>query len=75
MCLGMPGKIIEIQGVAPLLTAKMSFGGAVKSISLLFCPEAKIGDYCLTHAGNALEIIDEERANETLNLLRELFAA
>ncbi|MFA6565661.1 MAG: HypC/HybG/HupF family hydrogenase formation chaperone [Candidatus Paceibacterota bacterium] len=53
----------------------MNFGGAVKSgISLLACPDAKEGDYCLTHAGSALSVIDEESARETLELLREYSA-
>jgi hydrogenase expression/formation protein HypC len=75
MCLGIPGKIVEITGVAPFCTAKVNFGGAVKSgISLLACPDAKEGDYCLTHAGSALSIIDEKCARETMELLREYSA-
>ena len=71
MGLGVPGKIIEITGVAPFCTAKVSFGGAVKSgISLMACPDAKVDDYCLTHAGSALSVIDEEAANEILEWLR-----
>jgi hydrogenase expression/formation protein HypC len=72
MCLAIPGKIVEISGVAPFCTGKVSFGGAVKSgISLLACPDAKVGDYCLSHAGSALSIIDEKCAHETLQALRE----
>jgi len=67
MCLANPGKIIEITGD----TAKVNFGGAVKSdVSLLACPDAKVNDYCLVHAGIALEIIDEERAQSAIALYR-----
>jgi hydrogenase expression/formation protein HypC len=70
MCLAIPGKIVEITGDEPFRTAKMNFGGAVKSdISLLFCPDAKVGEYCLVHAGNALEVINGELALETITLL------
>ena len=71
MCLALPGEIVEIKGNEPFRTAKVNFGGAIKSdISLLFCPDAKVGEYCLVHAGNALGIIDELEALETINLLR-----
>lgn len=71
MCLALPGKIVDIMGDEPFRTAKVNFGGAIKSdISLLFCPGAKVGEYCLVHAGNALEIIDGALALETITLLR-----
>jgi len=71
MCLGVPGKIVKITGNEPFRTASVNFGGAVKGdISLLFCPDAKVGNYCLTHAGNALEVIDEKLALETITLLQ-----
>ncbi|NQT12829.1 MAG: HypC/HybG/HupF family hydrogenase formation chaperone, partial [Planctomycetes bacterium] len=33
---------------------------------------AKLGDYVLVHTGFAIGIVDEEEAQETLRLLREL---
>ncbi|MCK9351584.1 MAG: HypC/HybG/HupF family hydrogenase formation chaperone [Candidatus Paceibacterota bacterium] len=73
MCLSIPGKIVAIEGNEPFRTAKVNFGGAIKGdISLLFCPGAKVDDYCLTHAGNALEIIDEALALETITLLQSV---
>jgi len=80
MCLGIPGKIVKITvvkkfGEFEFREAKVNFGGAVKSgISLLACPGAKEGDYCLTHAGSALSVIDEKCARETVELLREYSA-
>jgi len=71
MCLAIPGEIVEISENTPMRMAKVNFGGAVKSdISLLFCPLAKINDYCLVHAGIALEVIKEDRAREALFLYR-----
>ncbi len=72
MCLSIPGKIVDITGNAPFFMAKVNFGGAVKSgISLLFCPNAKVSDYCLVHAGSALEIVDEKEACETIAILKK----
>lgn len=55
-----------------LMMAKVNFGGVVREISLTWLPESKIGDYVLAHVGFALNIIDEEDAEETLDLLRQM---
>jgi len=41
-------------------------------ISLLFTPEATVGDYVIVHTGFAIGVLDEEEAQETLRLLAEL---
>jgi hydrogenase expression/formation protein HypC len=35
-------------------------------------PEAQVGDYVIVHVGFALNILDEDEAQETWRLLREL---
>jgi len=73
MCLAVPGKILEItDGDELLKTAKVSFGGAKKTINISFVPEAKVGDYILAHVGFALNIIDEDEAQKTLDYLKEM---
>ncbi len=73
MCLAVPGKIVNIIGDQPLQkTGKVSFGGAVKEVSLAYVPEAKVGDYVIVHVGFALSIIDEEAALQTLADLEEI---
>ena len=73
MCLAVPGKIIEITESDNLLrSAKVSFGGAVKTINISFVPEAKEGDYVLAHVGFALSVIDEDEANKTLEYLKQM---
>lgn len=74
MCLGIPGKIVEIYEVDGLRMGKIDFGGVVKEACLAYVPEAKVGDYTLIHVGFALNIIDEQEALETLSLLREIDA-
>ncbi len=72
MCLGVPGKIVEIYDSLGLRMCKIDFGGAVREACLETLPEAKIGDYTIIHAGFALNILSEEEANETLRMLREI---
>ncbi len=73
MCLAVPGKVIEIQGDDPLLrTARVSFGGLVKSVSLTCVPEATLGDYVLVHVGVAISVVDQEDAEETYSYLRQM---
>lgn len=68
MCLGIPAKIVKIEG--KMATADV--GGVKRSISLQLIDEAKIGDYVILHAGFAIEKIDEKEARETLKILEEI---
>jgi hydrogenase expression/formation protein HypC len=72
MCLGVPGKIIEIFNVNGLKMARVDFGGVMREACLEYIPEAQIGDYTLIHVGFALNLISEEEAQETLALLQEI---
>lgn len=73
MCLAIPGKIVEISGSEPLSkTARVSFGGVVKTVSLAYVPEVEIGDYVVVHVGFALSKIDEDAARETLADLQQI---
>ena len=72
MCLGIPGKIIEIYERNSLQMAKIDFGGISKEACLVYTPEAKVGQYALIHVGFAISIMNEEEAQETLALLREM---
>jgi hydrogenase expression/formation protein HypC len=77
MCLAIPGKLIEISNDSDAIfkSGRVSFDGVIKDISLALVPEAKINDYVLVHVGTAIGIVDENAANETLELLRELEAS
>ncbi len=72
MCLGVPGKIIEIYQANGLSMGKVDFGGVVREACLEYVPEAKVGDYTLIHVGFALNLISEEEAQETLALLSQI---
>lgn len=72
MCLGVPGKIVEIYTAGGLRMGKVDFGGALREACLETLQEAKVGDYTIIHAGFALNLLSEEDAKETLALLREM---
>jgi hydrogenase expression/formation protein HypC len=73
MCLGVPGKIIDIYEKDGLKMAKVDFGGGVaRECCLAYIPEAKVGDYTVIHVGFALNLLSEQEALETLSLLQEI---
>jgi hydrogenase expression/formation protein HypC len=72
VCLGVPGKIIDIYESGGLRMGKVSFGGVIKEVCLAYVPEASVGDYTVIHVGFALTILNEAEALQTLNLLQQL---
>jgi hydrogenase expression/formation protein HypC len=73
MCLAIPGKILEIQAdPSGVRMGKTNFGGIVKQVCLEYTPEVKIGDYVLVHVGFAIGTVDEDEAERTYELLREM---
>lgn len=73
MCLAVPGKIVSIDEKDPVVrSGRVEFGGIVKEVSLACVPEAKIGDYVIVHAGFALNVLDEEQAQITLDYLQQI---
>ncbi len=72
MCLGVPGKIVEIYEKGGLNMAKVDFGGIFREACLDYVPEAKVGDYCVIHVGFAISLLSEEEAKETLDLLKQI---
>lgn len=72
MCLGIPGKIIEIYEMDGVRMGKVDFGGVVKETCLDFLPEIQVGDYTIVHVGFGISQVDEEEAMKTLQMLRDL---
>lgn len=70
MCLAVPMKVISLKEGTGI--AEMS--GVRKEISFMMLPEAKIGDYVIVHAGFAIQKLNEEEAQKTLDLFREMAA-
>ncbi len=68
MCVAVPARIRSIEGDM----AEVEIGGISQRISLRLVPEAKARDYVLVHAGFAIHVIDEQEAQETLELLEAI---
>jgi hydrogenase expression/formation protein HypC len=72
MCLGIPGRIIDIYESDGLLMGKIDFGGVTREACLSYVPEAAVGDYAIIHVGFAISRLSETEAEKTLLVLREL---
>jgi hydrogenase expression/formation protein HypC len=72
MCLGVPGKIVEIYEKGGLKMAKVDFGGVFREACLDYVPDALVGEYCLIHVGFAISVLSESEAMETLDLLKQV---
>jgi hydrogenase expression/formation protein HypC len=72
MCLAIPGKVEEILTEGDVRVGRVNFGGVVKRVCLDYVPEVEVGDYTIVHVGFALSKIDEESAQKTLAVFREM---
>lgn len=73
MCLGVPGRILEVRPNAMGMTmGRVAFGGIEKEVCLAYVPDALEGDYVLVHVGFAISKIDEKEAQEVFRLLEEM---
>ena len=77
MCLGIPGRIIEIVD-AEACIALADFDGVRRKVSLACVvddggrAEDLLGAWVLVHVGFAMSVIDEREAAETLAILAQL---
>ncbi|MFC1639316.1 HypC/HybG/HupF family hydrogenase formation chaperone [Gemmatimonadota bacterium] len=73
MCLGIPGKVVELGDDATMPMGIVDFGGVRRETCLVYVSdEVAVGDYVIVHAGFAISKLDQEEATRTLELLREI---
>lgn len=72
MCLGVPGELIErfVDRGTPM--GRIAVGSITKDVCLALVPEAVPGDFVIVHAGVAIACLDEEAADETLELFAQI---
>ena len=71
MCLGVPMKVLSRDGD----TVVAEVDGVQKEANVMLLGEdVSIGDYVIVHAGFAISRLDEEYAEETIRLMREVFS-
>jgi hydrogenase expression/formation protein HypC len=68
VCLGVPAKVIEIKGKEALVDVM----GSRMLVGTFFVPEVRVGDYVLLHAGQALTVVDEKYAEESIEEWRNV---
>ncbi len=77
MCLGIPGRIVDIIDADEAL-AMVQVGGVRRPVNISFIvddnhpAEACVGEWVLVHVGFAMSRLDEDEAARTLALLQEL---
>ncbi len=78
MCLGIPGRIVEILDEEDLMLAKADVGGVRRNINIGLVhhdgERVEVGDWVLIHVGFAMSKIDEAEANATRQFLETLGA-
>ncbi|MDX3458622.1 HypC/HybG/HupF family hydrogenase formation chaperone [Streptomyces sp. ME02-8801-2C] len=72
MCLGIPGRVLEVHDDAGLRMATVGFGGVRREVCLDYTPGAKVGTYVIVHVGFAITEVDEAEARRTLEVLRAM---
>lgn len=68
MCVAVPVEVIKIKGNEALV----DFGGVRKLVNIDLVYDLKVGDFVLLHAGCAMQKIDKEEAERTLEIFRAL---
>ena len=68
MCLAIPAKITELKDNR---LATVDILGVKGDIALDLTPQAGLGDFVLVHAGFAIEVVDPDYAQETIDLIMQ----
>lgn len=73
MCLTVPGRIVSIEGIEPnARIARVDFGEVERTASLVYTPEAVVGDFVIVQAGFATRRLSPVEAEEALEYHRQL---
>lgn len=73
MCLGIPGRIVELRDDAGFSMGTVDFGGVRREVCLAYVQDdVGIGDYVIVHVGFAISKVDEAEAHRTFEVLREM---
>lgn len=77
MCLGIPGRIVDISSEQQKL-AVVDVGGVRRTVNIACIvderhpPESCVGEWVLVHVGFAMSRVDPEEARRTIELLNQL---
>ncbi len=69
MCLAVPMKVTEL---LPGEKGMVEADGISMEVSMNLLSDVSVGDYVIVHTGFALELIDQDEAEKTIELFREV---
>ncbi len=69
MCLAIPAKVILINENR---MAEVDIHGVTRTVSLSLTPDAELGSWVLIHAGFSIQVVDEEFASESWELIKQI---
>ncbi len=73
MCLGIPGRIIEMRDDRGMPMGTVDFGGVRREVCLTYvADQVRTGDYVVVHVGFAISKVDEEEAGKTFEALKAM---
>ena len=73
MCLGIPGRIVEVHDDHGLSMGTVDFGGVRREVCLAYvADEIEPGDYAIVHVGFAISKVDQAEAKRTFEVLKEM---
>ena len=73
MCLGIPGRVVEMCDDTGLPMGTVDFGGVRREVCLAYVAhDIGIGDYVVVHVGFAISKVDEEEARRSYAILKEM---
>jgi hydrogenase expression/formation protein HypC len=72
MCLGVPGKVIDVFEEDGIRMGTVDFGGIRRNACLEYAPEVDLGAYVVIHVGFAISVVDEREAARSYALLEEM---
>jgi hydrogenase expression/formation protein HypC len=69
MCLAIPARVLLISANR---MAEVDIHGVTRTVSLDLTPDAEVGSWVLIHAGFAIQVVDEQFAAESWELIQQI---
>ncbi len=70
MCVAVPGKVIEVYEDEALV----EFIESKKKVNIALINDVKVGDYLLIHVGIAIEKIDKDEGEKTVEIFKSMIS-
>lgn len=68
MCVGVPAKVVKKMEYSAIVDVM----GSQTTVGIIFVPEVELDDYVIVHAGQAMSIVNETYAKQSVEEWRKL---